>query len=401
MKTISLIGVSAAIVLLSGCCGKQFSEGSYGYDLNFLKDNNVKIVELASANGQSRLIVSGELQGRVLTSSADGLQGQSFGWINRKHIAEGMLSDPLFNVNGGEERIWIGPELGPFSFFYPSDSNNEVWQVPSFLDTVPYDVVETCDNSVTFTKTGTIVNCNGLAFDICLDRTVRLANRSEIPARLGVSLPDEVKAVAYETVSTITNVGDRAWERESGVPCIWLLGCYNPSATATVLIPYEENAEGPVMTPNYQLPLGPDRLKAEDGVVYYLVDGNYRSKMGVPKERAKDVIGSYDPEAKVLNIIKLNRPEGECEYVNELPSPQEDPFNGDVINSYNDGPSENGVLLGPFFEIETSSPAAFLAPGETLTHTQFTVHLEGPEDVLSSIMEVVFGTTASKVASAF
>ena len=62
-----------------------------------------------------------------------------------------------------------------------------------------------------------------------------------------------------------------------------------------------------------------------------------------------------------------------------------------MINSYNDGPTETGVVMGPFYEIETSSPGAALAPGESLTHTQFTFHLEGPVEELEKLAGKVFG----------
>jgi hypothetical protein len=63
-----------------------------------------------------------------------------------------------------------------------------------------------------------------------------------------------------------------------------------------------------------------------------------------------------------------------------------DPFGGDEINSYNDGPPEPGAKpLGPFYELETSSPALFLKPGESLTHTQTTLHLTGPRASLDAI----------------
>lgn len=35
--------------------------------------------------------------------------------------------------------------------------------------------------------------------------------------------------------------------------------------------------------------------------------------------------------------------------------------------------------LGPFYELETSSPAAALNPGESLRHIQRTIHIKGPE----------------------
>jgi hypothetical protein len=42
---------------------------------------------------------------------------------------------------------------------------------------------------------------------------------------------------------------------------------------------------------------------------------------------------------------------------------------GDVINAYNDGPNDDGTQLGRFLELETSSPAAALKSGNSITHT--------------------------------
>ena len=44
-----------------------------------------------------------------------------------------------------------------------------------------------------------------------------------------------------------------------------------------------------------------------------------------------------------------------------------------------------------FYEIETSSPGAALAPGESLTHEQCTFHLEGDAENLEGIASKVFG----------
>lgn len=82
-------------------------------------------------------------------------------------------------------------------------------------------------------------------------------------------------------------------------------------------------------------------------------------------------------------------------------NPQFNSFGGDVINSYNDGPTDTGVIMGPFYEIETSSPGAALKPGETLTHTQYTLHFEGSEEELSAITEAVFGISLKRVAEVF
>jgi hypothetical protein len=57
-----------------------------------------------------------------------------------------------------------------------------------------------------------------------------------------------------------------------------------------------------------------------------------------------------------------------------------------VVNSYNDGPPAPGKPpLGPFYELETSSPALALAPGDRYTHVHRTFHFAGPEADLDRI----------------
>jgi hypothetical protein len=81
---------------------------------------------------------------------------------------------------------------------------------------------------------------------------------------------------------------------------------------------------------------------------------------------------------------------------------QEKPFAGDVVNSYNDGPSAPGAKpLGPFYELESSSPAAALAPGETLAHIHTTMHFQGPEKALDQIARKVLGVGLVEIEKAF
>jgi hypothetical protein len=71
---------------------------------------------------------------------------------------------------------------------------------------------------------------------------------------------------------------------------------------------------------------------------------------------------------------------------------QADPYAGDIVNSYNDGPTAPGKpSLGGFYEIESSSPAAMLAPGESTVHTQRTFHLVGEPSALEPIVKSVLG----------
>ena len=81
---------------------------------------------------------------------------------------------------------------------------------------------------------------------------------------------------------------------------------------------------------------------------------------------------------------------------------QEKPYAGDVINSYNDGSPEPGVPpLGPFYELETSSPAAALKPGETMRHVQRTFHIQGSEEQLDPLARRLLEAGLETIKEAF
>jgi len=81
---------------------------------------------------------------------------------------------------------------------------------------------------------------------------------------------------------------------------------------------------------------------------------------------------------------------------------QKKPYAGDVINAYNDGSPEPGAPpLGPFYELETSSPAAALKPGETMKHVQRTYHFHGPEAQLEPLSKSLLGVGLETIKRQF
>jgi len=69
-----------------------------------------------------------------------------------------------------------------------------------------------------------------------------------------------------------------------------------------------------------------------------------------------------------------------------------------VINSYNDGPLEDGSIMGPFYEIETSSPAANLKSGTSLVHKHTTMHFKGEFDQLNNIAKQTLGVDLGEIS---
>ncbi len=403
MKHHSFLLLAAVLVGMAACDNnKTYDMGTYGYDLDYFAAKGVGVLELKSSDGLAKVLVVPAYQGRVMTSTTGGNEGMSYGWINYKAIDEGMVN-PQFNPFGGEERFWIGPEGGPFSWYFKPGEEQVYanWKVPAFIDTEAFEVESSSDSQVAFTKEQTLSNASGNEFKIGVRRTVTLLDKAGIEKLLGISIPGGVRPVAYCTENTLVNKGTSAWTKETGMPSVWLLGMYPPTPTTTVFIPYNKDFEGRVVNDEYFGKVPSDRLSVKDGMIYFKIDGEYRAKIGLPAGSAKDICGSYDSKAGVLNILKYTVPEGDNDYVNGQWGPQEDPFSGDVINSYNDGPTETGVVMGPFYEIETSSPGAALAPGASLTHTQYTFHLEGSREDLARIVKTVFGADLDEIITKF
>ncbi len=148
----------------------------------------------------------------------------------------------------------------------------------------------------------------------------------------------------------------------------------------------------------------PDALSTvvKDDVLFFSADGQFRSKIGINPRRSKSVLGSYDAANRVLTIVQFTQPRGVTDYVNSLWKIQDNPFGGDAANTYNDGvPSPGAKPLGPFYELESSSPAAALAPGQSLTHVHRTMHLTGSEASLDAVAKSVLGVSLAQIQSAF
>jgi hypothetical protein len=310
------------------------------------------------------------------------------------------------NTYGGEDRFWIGPEGGQFSVFFkhgvPFDL--EHWFTPAPVDTEPFDLVSTTKDLAILKKDMQLVNYSGTVFDVRVDREVRILPKDEAVKDLGVTPAKKVKMVTFESINKMTNTGENAWEKDTGLLSIWILGQFNPSPATTIVIPFRTGPQaklGPIVNDAYFGKVPADRLVVKDGVIFFSGDGQYRSKIGLSPLRAMPILGSYDAVNKVLTIVQYNKPRGVMDYVNSMWELQKQPYRGDVVNSYNDGPPEAGAKpLGPFYELETSSAAAALKPGQTIMHVHRTFHLQGSEADLDRIAKAALGVSIDQIKSA-
>ncbi len=377
-------------------------KGTFGYDLQFMRQHQTPLI-LSDSTDSARVMIIPGWQARVMTSTAGGNKGFSYGWINYKLIESGKEAEHI-NAFGGEERFWLGPEGGPFSLYFGPGKEQEFanWYVPALLDTVAFETVSSSNSEAVFAKKATLTNYSGTKFEFEINRKIKLLSKSETAGNLGIELPESISSVGYETENSVTNLGSEAWTAKTGALSIWMLSMLNPSPGVTVFLPYKNNGENtPVVNDDYFGKVPADRLTVKDGIIWFKADGKHRSKIGLAPERAREICGSYDANNKALTILWCKLPEESSQYVNSKWGKQDDPFKGDVINSYNDGPVEDGTQMGPFYEIESSSPAGFLKQGERLVHTQRIYHFEGEEKDLDAITQKVFGISINQIKSIF
>ena len=373
-------------------------------DVNFLKKHYP--VDVLQNEDGAKVACVAALQGRTMTSTATGDSGQSYGYINYGAFEKG-LTDPQINLVGGEDRIWISPEGGQFSVFF--DPGVEMsfanWRTPPCIDSETYEVVERTDQSVTYQMSTALTNTSGFTFELELQRIISLQTKADLEKSLSISLGDDIEFVSHQSSNKITNVSQTPWVAETGLIGIWTI-CMSPTSDNAVMIvpflPGDEAKLGKIVTADYFGKLEDDRLTVSEelNLIFLRGDGDFRSKLGISFARARTPIGSWNPATETLTIVDYDLPsEAPDGYTNNLWEVQDEPFAGDVVNAYNDGPNDSGTQFGKFYELETVGPALALAPGESGSHAARTTRLSGSRKALDKIALAVFGASLSQIES--
>jgi hypothetical protein len=383
MKISKAILAPLIITMIVTGCTNIVDDMSFSSDIkNLQKVENLKVLK----DGNAMLAVSPAFQGRVFTSSANGMEGSSIGYFNL-----GLLEDPHFmnriSELGGESRMWFGPEMGDFAVFYEPGSiqTDDYRKISPDLDKVHFQVKEEGERYILSGNQMEIRNAYGYKFHLYAERKISLKTQKEIEEDLGIELNENIAAVAFCAESRIRNTGTEQWKKESGLLSIWELGCMKTTPSTIVMIPTRGSMDS---VTNYFTPLE-GRIKINDSTVYFKVDASYMSKIGIPHEYCKDVLGSYSPEKNLLTIMKY-RLTSDSIYVNSVKGSKR-PYEGDVINIFNGDIQPERDWYLPFFELESSSASKELKPGEEQYHWQSLYHFEGDKKELNSISRVVLG----------
>lgn len=358
---------------------------SYQDDLKILQQYT-EVVELTNNKGQARLMIAPEYQGKILGSTFDGLLGFKNGWLNRK-----ALADKNFNGLGGEDRIWIGPLGGQYSLYYQQIAplNEKNWRVPSALNQA-FDVVAVSDTMVEMQRKMRLTNFKGSRFDLNLKRKIKLLNQSNVEGNLRVSLSADLKFIAFESSHVLINTGTEAWVKESGLLSLWSAGMFEGSKGSVVIIPMNNKANLKDVY-KYLGPLDSTRLRINEKVVLFKVDGKYRSKIGIPPQFAPSIYATYSKEKQRLSIVQYQK-KSDSLYFNSDVHVQENPYQGEVIPIYNNGTMDySPTNETSFYELESCSPMRELQVGDSLTHFHRVYHFSSKPDELNNLCKQLLG----------
>jgi hypothetical protein len=240
-----------------------------------------------------------------------------------------------------------------------------------------------------------LVNYAGAALSLTVARKIKILDRAAIGKLLNVAIAADIATVGYQTENSITNTGSKAWDSITGAPCLWILDMFPPSDQSTVVIPYRRQVEQAI-TADYFGTIPADRLRADSGFLYFRADGKQRGKLGISPAASGKLAGSYDAINQVLTIVVFDT-DSVAAYLNQQWDTTKPVLRGDAINAYNDGPLADGKQMGPFYELESVSPAAFLKPGGSLSHGHSVFHFSGNPAVLDAIATAVLGIGVDKI----
>jgi len=368
-------------------------------DLKFLK-KFYKVIVLKDPEEKTMVAVCPELQSKIMTSTFAGLKGPSLGYMNHDLISSQKIN-PQINPVGGEDRFWLGPEGGQFSIFFEPGKTftlNNCY-TPSALDREAFEVISVKDTQAVFRKDLRVKNFSNTQFNLTVERTIKLTDVAEIEKTLDISIGSDVTSVGFESINTITNTGLAEWRKSTGLLSIWILGMFPPTDQTVVLFPYKDlkpSETVSIVNDQYFGKVPEDRLKVTKDIILFKADGKFRSKIGIAAERAKPIMGSYDPQHKILTVCTFTFNEENKDYVNSLWQIQNDPYHGDIVNSYNDGPTEAGSF-GGFYELESSSPALALKPDQSFTHTHRTFHFSGTKTNINGLCKQLFNISIDEI----
>ncbi len=289
---------------------------------------HTKVVELTGENGQ-RIAVCPEYQGRIMTSSTGNLEGRSLGWVNMAFIQKGQ-DDPHFNNFGGEDRLWLAPEGGPFSLWFAPGAKQTLdrWVTPPALNDGAFQIVSAQDEPYyRMSRRMKLENAAHAQFDLEVSREIHLQKLHHFGKLFG---PDAQTAatslhmVGFQSINTVINRG-AAMTHDRGLISIWSLGQFPSGPRTYIILPYRgggDSSLGPIVNGEYFGRVPGERLRVSAEAIWFLGDGKHRENRRAaatgPFDRRLDRHG--ERSADLGSLLDAGGPDEVCLYEQQLGS---------------------------------------------------------------------------------
>lgn len=388
---------------------------SYRDAKSFLESKTV-VHELINELG-GRIAVCPEWNGRVMTSTWDGLDGDSAGLIRVREIERGPLRDACLAI-GGEDQFGLSPTYGSFGVrVFPEDDFPEglygYREGPFEVDSIPTDPILRMRRSIQF------VNRQRHQFELNILRSVRLLSLQDIQHSWGGPLYDvldqnDVSYVGFETSNTVINLG-LPLHPKTGLFSIQTRSMFNASSHVVVFVPFRVLTTQETNVPELELefyygkaaPHGVFRRDARN--ILLRADGKRRCAVSVPKKQVCPYLGAVDYHNGTLLLVRFSvaeLPENH-DYLSDFPSRTTVRdgvlLPGGVLQVYNGDTEEMATGREeelPCFTADTFSPAVGLSHSEAMIHRQSILHISADKRTLAYLIHRLFGVKYDQVYDA-
>ena len=319
---------------------------SYHDALDYLAQKT-SVIELYDQLG-GRVAVCPEWNGKVLTSTYDGLDGDSFGYVNVQAIDTDCFED-----FGGEDQWTISPLIHPFA------------------------VESIQENKAVLQRTLQMNDANGTSVEFHLSRSISLLSRKKIGALFDDAVAD---ALAHEDVSVVgfrTENTVRSQERAHVASRLRGMFNANPHTFVIVSTPPEDSASEPFPAEFDYLGGSPHgRVRHLSQALLIRGDGHGRCQTTIPFSAAPPIFGAVELRFGTLTLWTF-----------DLPGDSEE----DIIRIYNSGRSHIDELdWSAYYEMNCFSATQLLQPEHSLQYSQYTLHLNAENETLGNLVQQIF-----------
>ena len=329
---------------------------SYHDALNYLAQQT-SVMELYDQLG-GRVAICPEWNGKIMTSTCDGLDGDSFGCINVHAI-----DTESFDDFGGEDQWSISPLIHSFA------------------------VENIQANQAVLKRPLQVADANGVPVELALSRTISLLSRKKIGLLFGDAVADsleqeDVSAVGFRTENTVQS-------QEQTCVASRLRGMFNASPNTVIIlaVPPEDFETGQTSVLIDYLGSSPHcRIRYLSQTMLIRADGRKPCQITVPFPDSPPMIGAFELRFGTLTLWTF-----------DLPNDSED---HDVLRIYNYGHPHIGEELdwAAYYETNCFSAPQELQPDNSLTYHQCTLHLNAENHVLGDLVQQIFGVSLEDVS---